>query len=67
MSEAIEKTTACPYCGCKKTVTGVQSGYACIRPDKVFTLKSQALYHEICLDCGTVLRSYVKRPADLKV
>lgn len=64
--DTVEKITTCPYCGCKKTAVGVQSGYASIRRDKTFTLKSQALYHEICLDCGTVLRSFVKRPQDLQ-
>lgn len=65
--DTIEKTTTCPYCGCKKTAIGVMSGYANIRPNKTFTLKAQPLYHEICLDCGTVLRSFVKRPKDLQV
>lgn len=62
----MEKTFTCPYCGGKKFVVGKQDGYAVISPENALTiLKSQKLYHEICLDCGTVVRSYVKKPEKL--
>lgn len=55
----------CPYCKGNRFVEGKQSGYATIAPTrKVFTFKSQILYHQICLDCGAVVKSYVK---DLEV
>lgn len=62
----MEKTFTCPYCGGKKFALGVQDGYAVVYPaDKFFSFKSRKLYHEICLDCGTVVRSYVKNPEKL--
>lgn len=62
----MEKTFTCPYCGGKKFALGVQNGYAEVYPaDKFFSFKSRKLYHEICLDCGTVVRSYVKKPEKL--
>ena len=50
----------------KKFALGKQDGYAEVYPaDKFFSFKSQKLYHEICLDCGTVVRSYIKNPEKL--
>ena len=42
----------CPYCGKEEFVTGKQ--------------KSKAVYHEICVNCGTIVRSYVKNPENLR-
>lgn len=62
----MEKNSTCPYCGGKKFVVGKQDGHAVVYPEDAFTfLKSQKLYHEICLNCGTVVRSYVKKPEKL--
>lgn len=58
----MENTERCPYCGCEKSVIGVQSSYGRICADTRMLLNGQALYHIICLDCGTVIRSFVKRP-----
>lgn len=56
----------CPNCGSDKFVVGKQDGYASVSPaNKVFTLKSQALYHKICLTCGVVVKSFVKDPEKL--
>lgn len=53
----------CFNCGGKNFVIGVQGSYAEVYPaGKIFTLKSQKLYHVICKDCGTVVRSFVKEP-----
>lgn len=53
----------CPFCGCEEFVEGKQEGYASVAPaDKVLTFKSQVLYHVICLNCGAVVKSYVKNP-----
>lgn len=61
--ENIEK---CPYCGNTKFVEGVHCGYATIKPvDKIFTMKETNLYHIICLNCGAVIKSYVKKPEKL--
>ncbi len=54
----------CPYCGREEFVTGKQgAAYAGI---SVSVLKSRAVYHEICLHCGTIVRSYVKNPEKLR-
>ena len=47
----------CPYCG-KQGVA-----YAGIT---VSLLKERAVYHEICVNCGTIARSYVKNPEKLR-
>ena len=51
----------CPFCGCGEFVKGKQDGYASIRTEK-FSLRDQTLYHDICKDCGSVVRSYLKDP-----
>lgn len=56
----------CPYCGKEEFVEGKQEGYASIAPaNKVLTFKSQTLYHLICLNCGAIVKSYVKEPKKL--
>lgn len=56
----------CPCCGGNKFVTGKQDGYAEVYPEDAFiSFKSQKLYHDICINCGTVVRSYVKKPEKL--
>lgn len=58
----------CPFCGGEDFVEGIQKSYAQITPaNKVLTLKSQNVYHIICLKCGTIVRSYVKNPQELVV
>lgn len=59
------KEEKCPYCGGKNFVSARQDGYANISADKTWTFKDQILYHTVCLDCGTVVRSYVKHPEEL--
>lgn len=54
----------CPYCGKEEFVTGKQgAAYAGIT---VSLLKERAVYHEICVNCGTIVRSYVKNPEKLR-
>ena len=60
------KEEKCPYCGSKEFIEAKQEGYAEVRPtNKTLTFKSQILYHIICLNCGTVIKSYVKNPKRL--
>ncbi len=54
----------CPFCGGQEFIRGVQSGYAQISASG-WSLLSTDLYHEICRDCGSVVRSYVKEPEKL--
>ena len=58
----------CLHCGKSENVTAAQQGYANVTPiNKVFTMREQSLYHVICLNCGTVIRSYVEDPQKLVV
>lgn len=58
------KNIICPLCGNNSAVTGVQTGYAAMSSTESIW-KGSDLYHDICLRCGTVIRSYVKDPAKL--
>lgn len=63
MMKMLEK---CPFCGNNEFVEGKQEGYASVGPaNKVLSFKSQTLYHIICLNCGAVVKSYVKNPQKL--
>ena len=57
----------CPHCGSCNNVIGKQSGYARVTANKCVTFKEQTLYHIICLDCGTIIRSFIKNPKRLVV
>jgi predicted nucleic-acid-binding Zn-ribbon protein len=62
----VDKIQFCPYCGGTGFVIGKQEDYASVTPaDRALTLKSQKLYHIICLNCGSVVRSYVENPSKL--
>ena len=61
-----KKEDVCPYCGGTATATGKTSGYGRIISKKALTmLNAQDMFHVICLDCGTVIRSYVEYPKQL--
>ncbi|MFI3142222.1 MAG: hypothetical protein R3Y27_07960 [Clostridia bacterium] len=51
----------CQYCGSHNFITAKQSGYANICRG----MKSEAVYHEICTECGTIARIYVNNPQRL--
>lgn len=55
----------CPYCGSYRNVIGYQDGYGSVSANKTITFKSQRLYHIFCLDCGTLIRSFVVNPEKL--
>ena len=57
----------CSCCGCENNVIGVQSSYGRVCSDTRIMLSGQTLYHVICLECGAVIRSYVKNPERLIV
>lgn len=54
----------CPYCGGTEVITAYQDYYGALSSVKN-KLRSVALYHSICRNCGSVLRSYVKEPEKL--
>ena len=58
------KMVKCRFCGGTEFITAYQTGYA--RVDSTESLlRSADLYHTICRDCGSVVRSYVKDPEKL--
>ena len=61
-----QKQDICPYCGGTETVSGKQNGSGAISPKDAWTvLNAQPLYHVVCKNCGTVIRSYVEYPKSL--
>ena len=54
----------CPFCGGYEIIETYQDGYGAISAVKN-KLGGRALYHSVCRDCGSVLRSYVKDPEKL--
>lgn len=63
-----KKNNICEYCGSSEFIEVKQGGVdAAVKPThKTFSLKSEYLYHQLCLDCGTIHRSYVYNPKRLK-
>lgn len=54
----------CPYCSGTETIEAYQDGYGCV--SAVNNVWGGArIYHVICRDCGSVIRSYVKDPEKL--
>lgn len=61
----MENKMQCPYCGKTEFVKGIQMEGNGIMPIKKLTLKAQPIYHIVCLNCGTIIRSYIKKPDKL--
>lgn len=61
------KTMTCSYCGASDTILCKQPyGYTSITPaDKKIAFNGQNFYHDICKNCGTVVRSFIKEPEKL--
>ena len=61
----LQKQDICPHCGGNDTMIGKQNGHGAIVPQKGWTvINAKALYHVICRNCGTVIRSYIEDPQD---
>ena len=54
----------CPFCGGYEIIVTFQDGYGAISAVKN-KLGGRALYHSVCRNCGSVVRSYVKEPEKL--
>ena len=54
----------CPYCGGTEIIEAFQSYYGAVVSPKN-KLGGTELYHSVCRNCGSVLRSYVKDPEKL--
>lgn len=54
----------CPYCEGSEFIKGKHEGYGAVQSLESVWL-SQTLYHVICRQCGSVVRSYVQNPEKL--
>ena len=55
------KITECPFCGGKKFFTVCQGLYGRVYWVKSpLKIKTADLYHRVCCQCGSVVRSYLK-------
>ncbi len=54
----------CPFCGGTEMIEAYQTGYGSVTALSN-KLGGVSLYHTICRDCGSVVRSYVKDPEKL--
>jgi len=55
--------TSCPYCASSELFEALQEGYGGIYATSNMTFGSRCpLYHLVCRNCGTIVRSYVKEP-----
>ncbi|WP_155973912.1 hypothetical protein [Streptococcus ruminantium] len=63
----MNKVFICPLCDFSNAILCKQPhGYASItRAEKKVAFNGQILYHEICKECGTVVRSFIENPEKL--
>ena len=54
----------CPHCGSSEMIETVQQGESSVW-SLSNTFAAQPLYHLVCRNCGSVVRSYVKEPEKL--
>ena len=54
----------CPYCGGSDFIEAFQSAYGAITAT-TNQWGGRALYHSVCLGCGSIVRSFVKEPEKL--
>ena len=53
----------CPFCGDTEVIESYQSSYGSVYG--INNVLGSTLYHSICRNCGSVVRSYVKDPEKL--
>ncbi len=58
------KMTKCRFCGGTEFITGYQNFYGAVYSADSL-LRSTSLYHTICRECGSIVRTYVKDPEKL--
>lgn len=54
----------CPFCGGTEVIESYQSSYGSVTAVSN-KMGGVGLYHSICRNCGSVVRSYVKEPEKL--
>lgn len=61
MKMQVEK---CPYCDGKEFLKATQTGYAAAYGESTFGTGVPVI-HQVCRDCGSIVRSYVDDPEKL--
>lgn len=56
----MKKITECPFCGGNDFIIAEQSGFANIHIKKGFSFKETPILHQVCKECGAIVKSYVK-------
>ena len=62
----------CPYCGSESIETGVawgksaETGNVGLKYSKGILVGVAQVYSDLCLSCGTLVRSYIKEETDKK-
>lgn len=62
----------CPYCGNERIETGIawgksaEAGNVGLKYSRGFLVGVTQVYSDLCLDCGTIVRSYIKDTTDRK-
>ena len=59
-----EYVLRCPYCGGTEMIEAFQSAYGAVTATSN-KLGGRSLYHSICRNCGSVVRSFIKEPEKL--
>lgn len=54
----------CPFCNGTEIIEAYQGGYGAIVATSN-KMGGVALYHSVCRQCGSIVRSYVKEPEKL--
>ena len=54
----------CPFCGSTQMIETFQSAYGALTATSN-KLGGRPLYHSVCRQCGSVVRSFVKNPEKL--
>lgn len=55
----------CPYCGGTEFGEGRQRGHAKL-VTSTFALTGEDVYHTVCINCGSIVRSFIKGPENFK-
>lgn len=66
MEQEVHEIEKCPYCGGTEFALGEQSGFGGTVMAPAWKFAQTPIIHRVCLNCGTVVRSYVLKPEKLR-
>ncbi|MBQ8578056.1 MAG: hypothetical protein IJ449_08885 [Clostridia bacterium] len=65
------QTPACPYCGSHRIEKGIvwgksaEGGHVGLKYNAGLFTGIEKVYSDLCLDCGSVLRTYIKEDPEI--